>query len=242
MPRRGDVAFVATLLWVATLTGCEATDSQDLKTSGIDAEIMVSAQSADGSRVQVALMPGGDDDPFNRVELTGGDELFATAEGQRQKMSHSGAGSYVSDFAVAAAESRFVISLQRAATDDPDAFDNTGYLPAPFAIEALRQAEYSRAAELTINWSGSGESDDLTLELDGDCLSASSGQLQIENDSGSFTIPAGTLLALDGKEAESCDATLTMRRQRRGSTDRALNEESSFSLEQVRQTRFVSAP
>ncbi len=237
---RGAVAAVATLLSCLTLMGCESTESQDLETKGIDAEITVSAKSGDNTRVQVALLPGGDDDMFNRVVLSDGDALYATAEGHRQQMNHSGAGIYVTDFAITAAESRFVISLERAAADDPDAFDNTGYLPAPFAIEPLDQE--SRASDLTIRWSGSGESDDLLLEVAGGCIAATTGALEVPEDSGSFTIPAGTLLATSSKEGESCDATLTMRRVRAGSTDQALNGESSYSLEQVRTIEFVSMP
>src|SRR5262245_26143711 len=110
----------AVLAGACLLLGCETTSSKDLRTSGIYAEVYVSATSPSASTVKVKLFPGGDGDPFNVVVLQGGDALFAEAGGQRKPLTGQ-RGDYQTSFALGAAETQFRAILDRARADDTDA-------------------------------------------------------------------------------------------------------------------------
>jgi len=233
---------ISTLACGLVSMACEVTSSADLKTSGIDAEMTVTANDAQSSELEVILLPGGDDDPFNRVELNGGDALYGEAAGERKKLSGGTLGVYRATFGTAAADTRFVISLERALDEEEDAPNSVGSLPAPFTLGALAKTAYSRAEDLVVEWSPSGLGDPMSLEISGNCVSSASGRLTIANDSGSFTVPANQLQATSSDGMGTCEATLTVKRLRHGDADEALNQESSLTLQHVRTTTFSSTP
>jgi hypothetical protein len=222
--------------------GCEVTSSADMKTSGIDAEITVTANDGSKSKVEAILLPGGDDDPFNRIELNGGDALFGEADGERKELTGGTLGVYNADFATAALDTEFVISLDRALDEDRDAPRSVGTLPSPFTLGPLPKTVFSRGEDLVVEWAPSGFSDPMSIEIDGNCIASGSGRLSIASDTGSFTIPANQLEPFDSTKMDTCQATLTIKRLRHGSADDALNQESSVTLTQVRTTSFSSTP
>ena len=230
------------LILTLGLAACETTSSADLKTSGIDAEILASASSGDSTTVTAYLYPGGDDDPFNRVELNNGDALYAEVNGMRSKMSERGSGTYETSFATAAADTLFTVSLERALEEDKDAPNSTATLPAPFDIGALTKTTFSRAEDLVVTWSPSGSGDNMDIEVDGDCISSPTGNFTVSGDPGTFTIAANELESFDSQNPESCAATITVRRMRAGSADAALNQESSFNAQQIRNIGYTSDP
>src|SRR5262245_8113407 len=221
-------AFLVSALAAALASGCETTSSRDLRTSGIDAEITVSASSSTASNVHVRLLPGGDDDPFNIVKLEGGDALFVESGGQRKRMA-SQTTSYETSFAIVASATPFRAILDRARADDIDAPDSVGQLPAAFEIGSLGSGERSRAQELVVTWSTSGTPEKITLETQGSCVDNRS--ISVAGDPGTYTFSPGTLR--QSPDSSSCQATITIHRTRSGVVDTNLNSESSFTLEQV---------
>jgi len=213
-----------------------------LKTSGIDAEILASAASGDATTVTAFLYPGGDDDPFNRVELNGGDALYCEVNGTRSKMAEKGTGSYEVSFPTAALDTLFTVSLERALDEDKDALNSTATLPEPFTIGALAKTTFSRGEDLVVTWDPSGSGDNMDIEIDGDCISSPSGNFAVSGDPGTFTISANELESFNSDLPESCAATITVRRMRAGSADPALNQESSFNAQQIRNMGFTSDP
>ena len=215
---------------LAAAGGCQTTSSKDLHTSGIRADIVVSAFASVASSVRVDLYPPGGY-PFNHVKLDGGDALFVEAAGQRKPMGAGTSDYYQVGFATGAAETGFQVILDRASVDDIDAPGNSGALPAPFELGALGQS-------LVVTWSPSGTPDKMSLTLQGSCFEDLS--IPVTGDPGTYALPA---LERDSPNPNAtCQATLTVRRSRVGVVDPNLSSDSSFTLEQLRTATFTAAP
>src|SRR5262245_19201721 len=69
------------------LAGCkDTTSSANIRTPGIAASIVVTAESADASDMEVRLQVGGTGAGATYVDLSGGDRIFASADGTEQEM------------------------------------------------------------------------------------------------------------------------------------------------------------
>jgi hypothetical protein len=235
---RALIGVVSGGLIALSLAGCEHTSSRDLKTSGIDAEIMVSAQSASLSQITVSLFPGGDDDPFNRVDLQGGDTLWAEASGQHKLLGKSSLD-YGTSLGVGAGDTQFRLGLDRP-SPDVDAVNSLGTLPTPFDIAALAKTDFARSETIAVTWAPSGSTDAMSLALYGDCIEGRT--FSITGDPGTYALAPGSFAVRTAAATASCPVQITIRRQRDGTVDPALNSESSFTLEQVRTTSFNTTP
>jgi len=147
-------------------------------------------------------------------------------------------GEYEAEFGTGAADTEFLVSLERDA--DTPAPASRGTLPAPFEISAPASgADASRAEDLVVTWDAGG-SDDVQMEINGDCIFLET--IDVPGDSGSYTISADTLKATDSKMPGTCDVTVKLTRSRSGSADPAFDAESWVHLQQVRTTSFTSKP
>lgn len=219
------------------LSACtETVDSKDIRTSGISAQITATATSDAATTVITELKVGG---PSSNtyVDLSGGDRIFASADGKRLEMEAQGTGTYQVDFNITAADTEFIVDLQR--DEDDDAPASKGQLPAPFSFQVPNMST-SRAQNLTITWAPSGSMDDMTLEFAGTCIFNRT--VDVPGDTGSHEISAGTLASTNPDKPETCDITVEMKRTRKGEPDRAYDPESSFVLTQTRTTKFTSTP
>ena len=206
--------------------GCDPVSSRDLHTSAIQARILVSAPSSAITSVRVSLYTTGGY-PFDHVKLDGGDALFAEAAGQRQRMG-AGSSDYETSFATAAAETSFQVIFDRPPANDVDAPGSSGTLPAPFTLGGISGG--------VLTWSPSGTADTMSLSLEGSCFEDLG--IAIPGDPGTYPMPA---LERDGLRS-SCQATLELRRTRKGVVDANLDPDSSFTLEQLRSATFVAMP
>ena len=111
----------------------------------------------------------------------------------------------------AAVDTLFTVSLERALDEDKDAPSSTATLPAPFDIGPLSKTTFSRGEDLVVTWEPSGMSDNMDIEVDGDCISSPSGNFTVSGDPGTFTIAANELESFDSDMPESCSATVTSR-------------------------------
>ncbi|WP_437500981.1 hypothetical protein [Sorangium sp. So ce1099] len=220
------------------LAGCtETLDSKQLRTGGISATLEATAESESSTSLKATLKAGGDESN-TYVILSAGDRISATADGDEAEMSAESQGVYVAQFDVGAGDTEFKVLLDRA--DDDDAPDNAGTLPDPFELEALPKDPVPRGEEITIAWAPSGSGDDMVIRVDGDCIFSKT--FDVGGDPGTYTIGADELEATSSQEPESCDVDLVISRTRKGTTDKALDPESSFELSQVRRGRFTSDP
>ncbi|MBK9266332.1 MAG: hypothetical protein IPM54_41925 [Polyangiaceae bacterium] len=101
------------------------------------------------------------------VDLAGGDRIFATGGDSRVEMQSQGAGKYEAEFNTAAADTEFLVDLQR--EEDDDAPASVGKLPGPFSM-VVPNMTMSRAKDIVITWAPAGTNDAMTIELTGNCI------------------------------------------------------------------------
>lgn len=224
-------------LGLLLLSACtETVDSKDIRTGGIAAFITAKATTDAATNVIASLKVGGAGSN-TYVDLSGGDSIFAIGGGKRSEMEAQGTGTYEVDFPTAAADTEFVVDLQREADDD--APSSKGTLPGPFSFQVPNMST-SRAQNVTITWSPSGTMDDMTLELSGTCIFSRT--IDIPGDTGTHMIPGGTLVSTNTDKPETCDINVEMVRSRKGTPDTAYDPDSTFILSQARTAKFTSAP
>lgn len=227
---------------LCALTACkETTSSANIRTPGISMAVEVVARSAAASTVTATLQVGGPDGTY--VILDAPDALYAEADGDRKQMKAVEDGVYEAKFSVAAEDTEFVVALDR--EEEDDATDNQGLLPAPFDITSSFPDPVSRADDdIEVTWDPSNQDGDMKLEIEdevGGCIAFDERE-NIGGDPGTFVVERGTLKSQDEDKPETCDATLTLSRSRKGTNDSALDSESTFVLTQVRSDVFASAP
>lgn len=236
------LSIICALASGATLAACkETTSSANIRTPGIAMEVEVVAKSEDASTVTATLQVGGPNG--THVVLDAPDAIYAEADGDRKQMKAIEDGVYEAKFALGAEDAEFAVILDREEEDDATA--NVGLLPAPFEITSSYPDPISRADDdIEVTWEPSDKKGDMTLEIEdevGGCI-AFDEDANIGGDPGRYVVDSGTLESQDEKMPETCDATLTLRRSRKGENDPALDSDSSFVLMQVRSDTFASAP
>jgi len=138
----------------AMSSGCGNTASENVKSGGISAQIVVKADGSGKTNVNTILNVGAS--AFGTtLSLSKGDVLKATANGTTQVLSKStsilGDVSYETTFGFDATGTEFVVSLER--SQDTSCPDSRVQLPAPFTITqpSIGQA-FSRQANVTLSW------------------------------------------------------------------------------------------
>jgi hypothetical protein len=224
-------------LGVFLLSACtETVDSKNIRTGGIAAFITANATTDAATTVTASLKVGGADSN-TVVDLSGGDSIFATANGKQVELEAQGSGTYQININTAAENTEFVVDLQR--TDDTSAPKSIGTLPGPFSFQVPNMST-SRAQNLTVTWTPSGSKDDMRLELSGTCIFSRT--IDIPGDTGMNEISGGTLVSVNTDKPETCDVNVDMIRSRKGTPDPAFDPDSSFLLTQTRTAKFTSAP
>lgn len=232
------IGIVAVALGV--LAACTDIASEDLLTSGMYADIAVTATGTGTSEVGAILRAGG---PLSTtfVELTGDDELTATLGEETKALTPVSLGtihSFVATFDADDPDAEYTIALVR--TIDDGAPDTSITLPDPFELGELGVTEFSRADDaLTVTWEPSGEADRMEATVDGDCFLIHSAE--ISGDPGTWTLEAGTLQDV-GEESVNCEATVSLRRIRAGEVDAGYGEGGSARGVQVRAVTIQSTP
>ncbi len=233
----------AILTSLLALSGCKETVSSDyIKTGGIAMTTEVTARSESDVTVRTSLLVGGDESN-TYVILNSGDRIYAAAGDDRQEMDSVEDGVYEATFDVGAGGTKYSVMLRR--DDGDDAEGNSGTLPEPFEFTSdLGTDVLSRMNDdVELTWAPDGESDDMSLDVDDDvggCIFSDG--FDVGGDDGSYTIAADTLDSTSSQDPEECDVTATLKRERSGNTDSALDRESWFVLRQVRSTTFASGP
>jgi hypothetical protein len=222
--------------------GCTDLQSSDLKTAGMSAHALVSADGTGATSASVTLNV--DNNITDYVQLSTGDALVATVGSKTQTLSSTnvlGIITYSTGFTGAdQAGTQYTIALNRKAPDT-SAPASTSTLPAAFNLSApTSSSSFSRASQdIVVTYSGSGQSDPLSFTLSGSCFNLVTNS--VSNDSGTFTIPKGTLVAPQGTQPMNCQATMTVSRTRAGSLDPAYYG-GGISAAQQRTVSFTSTP
>jgi hypothetical protein len=217
--------LLTSLALTVVFAGCTDLASSDIKTAGIRATLSITNTGSNGvtARAQFNV----DTNATDFVELSTGDTVVAKANGQTVTLSESkllGAVAYTGNLTASDAATQYTISLNR--STDTSAPGSTCTMPAALSITTpAASASFSRNNDdISVTYSGSGQSDPLSWSVTGDCVTPVSSQT-LPSDTGSFTIPKGTIKQLSNSTnaVTNCQITLTVNRTRNGTLDPSYN-------------------
>lgn len=231
------------LVWIAllfglALGGCVKTDSQDVTTRGIYADIGATANGTGTTTVHATLYFGS---PIHLdfVQLTGDDALIATGAGVEKRMSESSflnVVSHTASFGTDAEGEQFVVDFERSI--DGGAPETIVTLPAKFVIDPA-PATASRGSSLRLAWAPS-TADAMRWEASGDCIELASGSI---GSGSSVTIADGTFQKRMGATIpDDCTVTVAITRSKDGVLDSHYGKGGVAHGEQTRSVTFLSTP
>lgn len=234
------ISTMALLGMLGTVACTEPVKGDDVLTSEMVATLDVTSDG--GTSTATAAFTYGSGFPVTYVQLGVADTLTVTGGELEKSMGElvlDDLISYVASFDLIEVDTPFLFSLEREL--DAGALSSTATLPPPFEITSAEPATFSRGAEdLTVTWTGEvNTADALTLVVDGDCID--SYEEALPQDLGTVTIPAGNLVSTTGQEAESCEITVWLKRQRNGELDAAFAG-GTIAASQYRTTDVIADP
>ncbi len=230
------VSFIA-------IAGCAKTESSSLLTSGVSAEITVTADGS-GNAVASAELFDGDPLRLNFLELEGNDALLVSSGTSSARLSRSEFLNIVSYSATLPGAGRdgqsFTVDFQR--TVDKGAPESTCTIPDSFALSPpAANSPISRAnSDMTLTWSPSGLSDAMSYQVSGDCVQTLT--KSISGDPGTVTIPKGSVVASNTSQPGTCNINIAVLRQRAGHLDSNYGKGGSIYGVQSRSVTVQSAP
>jgi hypothetical protein len=229
---------------VVAVAGCTSVKSSDLKTDGMSAYLRVIGDGTGQTTASAAFNV--DNNPTDYVDLSSGDTAVAQAGGQTQTMSRVddlGAISYQATFSGLDAEgTQYTIALNR--TTDVSAPDSTVTMPHPFNITApTTSGTFSRTmSDIQVTYDNSGSSDQMSWSANGTCINGQPSGT-ISPDTGTFTIPKGTITPADASQAmATCQVQLSVTRVRQGQIDPHYGSGGNIAAEAMRTVTFNSTP
>jgi hypothetical protein len=234
-------------LWLAALlaaVGCSNVDSESQKNSGL--KLQASASSSGTDTVVSAQIIVGDRVTGTRVELSGGDELHATIDGQDKKLVEN--KDLISDIhyrtTYSGDNSGKEVNVTFKRTKEPTLAANKIAMPAAFTLVLpAANASTSRSAGLEVKWEPAVNGGNVTVSVNGSCIQAFTKSVA---DSGSYTIAANELKPQPKPDAgvaiDSCTADLVLSRSSTGSIDSGWGEGGSFSATQSRRVNVTTNP
>lgn len=227
-------------LGIAALSACEAVESEDVNTSGLYADLWVIAEGDGASRAVGILRVGGElSNTF--VELTGGDKLTATRDGEDPVEMYEqqllDARSYRADFADDTPDLDVTIAFEREL--DESAPSSVMSLPQPFEVAPIA-AQYSRLTDdIVLTWDNT-QAEEMAVWVEGPCIV--NYYSTRKPDTGSWTVSAEDIQANEGAEEENCELEVTLWRSRSGTVDPAYGKGGKAWGHQTRQLTTLSVP
>jgi hypothetical protein len=221
-------------------TGCAKTDSSDLLTTGIYADLSAHATGAGATTVYATLYVGS---PLNLnfVDLSGNDQLIASHGSEHKAMSQTELLNIVSHSAMFTIDdegTQLAIAFTRSV--DAGAPSSTMTLPAKLTLGPAPTTS-SRAAAVTLTWSPAGAADAMAWDATGPCIVNAHGA--ITGDPGSVTLPAGVLQKQQGQNVpDSCMVSFTLSRSRAGVLDPHYGKGGTVFASQDRGAMWMSTP
>ena len=147
-------------IFSAFISGCSTTESENVRTQGIRAEIRVIAISSDvdtDAAVEVYLFVGSGGVGGTLVEISGGDGLRAYLDGiayELTKTSDLFGVYYAATLPTSSVNSQYKVSFER--DEGVSATESSVMLPEPFEITSDTSISTTNSATLDITWSPQG--------------------------------------------------------------------------------------
>lgn len=234
----------------AGISGCGSTQSENIKTKGLNAEITVEGNSSGGAKVTTSLHVGSGLGTTG-VVLSDGDVLKATANGTTQVLTrHSSlldAGSYTTTFDNMASGT-VVVSLER--KDDTSCPNSRVQLPEPFSITAPSGGQiFNLADTLQVNWTPAASSaGNIKIDFVTTCTSKQGGSVTRTNsfsrpDSGTAPVIVADLIPTQELDTtRQCSSDMSITRSIEGTLDPSYGEGGSIKAVQSRSVSVVLKP
>lgn len=247
------VTTVVTVL-ILLVTACGSSDSDNVKTDGIFADIDIYAPGDGKTYVEVVLKVGSGGVFATELELEGGDQLTAktdvvgseTPKVLQESQDGLGGFTYKTDYTFDDEDITYTVAFSRAADNDaPNSF-----VTMPEALEYTLPAEASTfqvTDTINVTWQPSGFSSDVYIDFDVECPKSGGGTVVFVftpvkiPDSGAYSKSAGSLiydtsgLDLSGQ----CAIEITLYRSNKGTIDSNYGEGGNIVARQVRTRNIV---
>jgi|GEM_PF-1714817 len=229
---------ICLFIFVISSTGCSKTDSENIRTSGIRAELTVTATGADVSNdslVEARLYSGGSGIGGTLIEVSSGDTLTAyegAVKYQMVKKADLFDIYYLATLPSGDVNTVYQVSFER--DEGVSATESYTMLPDPFEITSSHNSPVLKETDLNVTWSPAG-SGSLKLAYDFDCLTSTGGSvntsgIQTVTDNGSAQIDIVDMLnehMLD-EPISTCDGYIDFKRSQSGTLDSNFGEGGSI--------------
>jgi len=215
----------ATLLSTLVLFGCSKTDSENIRTKGIRAEITITSLGsglANDSEAIVRLYSGSEGFGGTLIELSEGDELIAVIDGQNygfSEVSDLFDQYYQATLPTNNLNTEYKVSFVR--DEGVSATESTVTLPDEFDITSGTSVDVTKNETLPVAWSPTSSGSSLSVFYSFDCRTTEGGKLSISgtqyiNDDGNHTFDMSELVRDD---ITACDGKIDLKRINKGTID-----------------------
>jgi len=241
-----NCALAGTLALSLLLQGCSVTDSENVRTAGISANIEVVSTSSDPevqALVSVSLQSGSGINGTD-LKLTGGDRLYVTADSQKIALSESSSPintSYEAWVSSSSTHTEYIISFER--EEGTSAPTSAVMLPEPFDMQSLAKDTYEFDDEVDLNWSPSGDGK-VRILYTFDCRTLSGenrmlgGLRPSVDDDGHYALDLSDVISDGDDPLIACDADVNIKRTQKGQLDPNFGEGGSINGVQKRTVSF----
>ncbi len=211
------------------LSGCSTTDSENVRTQGIRAEIRVIATSSDVANnaiVEAHLYVGSGGVGGTLIEISDGDALRAYLDGEAyglKKTSDLFGVYYAVTLPTSSVNTQYKVSFER--DEGVSATESSVMLPEPFEITSDTSISTTKSATLDITWSPLGVGK-LALMYQFSCEGGTNqssdlfGSRSLDDD-GAFQMDLGDYLSAD---VTQCEGVIDLERTNSGTLDANFGE------------------
>jgi hypothetical protein len=228
------------ILTCITVPGCSRTESENVASNGIYAEMELVGNEEGYTDVEARLRVGG---PLSltELELSGSDRLLAHANGLTQELNASGNLldiRYKTRFNFIDADTSFRIEFDR--SNGTSAPNSVATLPQGFTLSAPDGLTYTRDQDITITWDPAFTPDAMSATYKTICRLDPGGYYSASKgfgiaDNGQFIVNAADLITTDPVFADAdCKIEFQFNRTRHGSVDDNYGEGGKFIARQRR--------
>ena len=231
------------------LSGCGATDSNNVRTGGIRANLAVEAKGNGTTDVTATFTVGSGGLGATHLKLKSGDSAAASANGVRKTLRKEtdalGGIHYETGFGFDDADTLFTISLDR--PNDASAPDSWVRLPEKFEITLpVDNQRFTISDQLTIGWAPSGYSSAMKFNFTAKCPAGAPTTTRISNrsaaDTGSFNPTIESIIgsaADDLPPGSACRVEMEIARSRSGVLDPGYGEGGLINAAHIRRKSFL---
>jgi len=171
--------YIALLAVIVIMYGCESTDSESIKNSGLYANITITETGSDSAQVLVDLNVGGNNG--TNVNLSSDERFDVTANGEVKTLQKNDKLDdileiiYEANIAVQADETLFKVDFFRA--DEPNVLNSNVVLPTGFLItKPVSNDSFSTMGTSTIEWSPVNNNGSMEIIITTVCKLTSGGE------------------------------------------------------------------